>query len=221
PSPGTVWTDAYLLRALGLQIGDRLGLGEGRFNIAALLTHEPDEGRNPFAFAPRVLMNRADLAATGLMGPASRASHRLLVAGEAEAVMAYRDWVRPRLGPNISMTEALKAQNEFSLAFERAARFLHLASLSTLLVAGAAIALASQRLVQRQIDAMALMRCLGAPRHLLLWALTGRLLLLGLLASLVGGLFGWLGQLALGAVLADWFKAELPAPSPWPLTVGA
>ncbi len=220
PSPGTVLADAYLLRVLGLEVGAALELGEGRFGIVGILTQEPDEGRNPFAFVPRVLMHRADLDATGLVGPASRASYRLLVAGEPHAVAAYRAWARESLNPNISLTEASNAQNELNSAFERAARFLRLTSLATLLVAGAAIALACQHLVNHQIEAMALMRCLGAPRHLLLWVLTARLLLFGLIASLIGCLVGWLGQMGLSALLAEWLKAELPSPSLKPLVIG-
>ncbi|QIK37922.1 FtsX-like permease family protein [Caldichromatium japonicum] len=221
PSPGTVLADDFLLRVLSLQVGEPLELGGARFTIAGILTHEPDEGRNLFAFAPRVLMNLADLEATGLLGPASRASHRLLIAGEPQTVAGYRDWLRARLNPNLSLTEAGGAQSEFSSAFERAARFLRLASLSTLLVSGTAIALASQRLAQHQVAAMAMMRCLGAPRHLLLWVFAARLLLFGLGASLIGCLLGWLGQMGLSALLGEWLKVDgLPPPSLRPLGIG-
>ena len=57
------------------------------------------------------MMNLADLAGTGLIAEASRAEHRLLVAGDAEAVERFRRdieplparcawWTAPAPGPN-------------------------------------------------------------------------------------------------------------------------
>jgi putative ABC transport system permease protein len=220
PPAGEIWVESRLLRLLGIDIGTMLGLGETRLRIGAILSHEPDEGGSLFNLAPRVLMNHADLDATGLIGPASRATYRLLLAGDANAVSGFRRWVEPRLSPNAALNDASNARPEFASAVDRASRFLHLATLVTLLVAGAAIALASHRLVERQSDAVAVMRCLGAPRHLLIRIFVLRLLLFGLAASLFGCLLGWLGQFGLVAALSDWFPADLPPPSFAPVAVG-
>ncbi|EXJ11965.1 ABC transporter permease [Imhoffiella purpurea] len=220
PSQGEVWVESRLLALLGVRIGDTLGVGETRLRIGAVLTQEPDAGRSFFNIAPRVMMNAADLEATGLIGPASRATYRLLIAGEDERVASYRDWLEPRLAANMSAESASKARPEFATAVDRAARFLHLATLTTLLVAGAAIALASHRLVERQTDAVAVMRCLGAPRRLLIRIFVLRLVLFGLIASLVGCLLGWLAQAGLVDTLSGWLGEELPPPSAAPLLVG-
>ncbi len=220
PPAGEVWVESRLLRLLGIDIGAMLGVGETRLRIGAILSHEPDEGGSLFNLAPRVLMNHADLGATGLIGPASRVTYRLLLAGDATVISEFKRWLAPRLSPNTSLNDASDARPEFASAVERASRFLHLATLVTLLVAGAAIALASHRLVERQTDAVAVMRCLGAPRHLLIRVFVLRLVLLGLSASLLGCLLGWLGQLGLAAALADWFPSDLPPPSLAPVAVG-
>ncbi len=140
----------------------------------------------------------ADLTATGLVSPASRVRHRLLLAGEIGAVDSYSGWLKSRLPVNLNLVDGRTARPEFESALDRASRFLSLATLVTLLVAGSAIALASRRLVERQIDAVAIMRCLGAPRHLLMRVFVLRLVLFGLIASLVG----CCGRLA-GATRAD------------------
>ncbi|NEV63203.1 ABC transporter permease [Thiorhodococcus minor] len=220
PPAGDVWVESRLLRLLDIAIGDTLRVGETGLRIAAILTDEPDQGRNLFSIAPRVLMSRADLPATGLIGPASRATYRLLIAGPAEAIADFKPWLEPRLAANVSLDDALEARPEFASAVDRASRFLRLATLVTLLVAGAAIALASHRLVERQIDAVAVMRCLGAPRHLLMRVFVLRLLVFGLLASLLGCLLGWLGQLGLITALADWLEQDLPPPSLTPVLIG-
>ncbi|WP_295386725.1 FtsX-like permease family protein [uncultured Thiodictyon sp.] len=220
PPRGEVWVEARLLRLLGEPLGAAVGLGETRLRLGAILSYEPDRGGGLFQFAPRVLINAADLPATGLVSPASRVKHRLLLAGDLAAVDAYSAWLKPRLPVNLTLVDGRTARPEFESALDRASRFLHLATLVTLLVAGSAIALASRRLVERQIDAVAIMRCLGAPRHLLMRVFVLRLALFGLMASLVGCLVGWLGQLALVATVAEWFGADLPPASWRPVAVG-
>ncbi|TVQ86102.1 MAG: FtsX-like permease family protein [Chromatiaceae bacterium] len=211
PAPGEAWIEARLLHVLDLDLDADLTLGEAALPMTRLVAYEPDRGGNFFQVAPRVMIHADSVAATGLVTFASRVRYRLLVAGEQAAVDAFAAWVRPRLPPDASLLDAREARPEFETAVERAGRFLHLAALTTLLVAGAAIALASRRLVERQIDAVAIMRCLGAPRHLLTRVLALRLLLFGLLASLVGCLLGWVAQFGLALLLADWFGSALPA----------
>ena len=97
---------------------------------------------------------------------------------------------------------------------------LSLAALVAVLVAGAPVALSTRRFVERQSDTSAIMRCLGASQSLILRVLLLRLLLLGLLASLLGIVGGWLAQYLLAGLLSDWFGEALPAPTLWPLLVG-
>ncbi len=220
PPTGEVWVESRLLRLLDVAVGDMLSVGETQLRIAAILTDEPDQGRSFFNIAPRVLMNHTDLDATGLIGPASRATYRLLIAGTATAIADFKQWVEPGLSADITLSDAIDARPEFASAVDRASRFLHLSTLVTLLVAGAAIALASHRLVERQIDAVAVMRCLGAPRNLLMRVFVLRLVTFGLIASLLGCLLGWLGQLGLVTALSEWFASDLAAPSLAPVLVG-
>lgn len=220
PPPGEIWVESRLLRLLDAQPGESLGLGEARLRVGAMLEYEPDRGGAVFALAPRVMMNHQDLEATALIGPASRAEHRLLVAGKAASVASLQRSLESRLPPNVRLIEAANARPEFNSAVERASRFLHLATLVTLLVAGAAIALASRRFVERQIDAVAVMRCLGAPHRLLIRVFVLRLMVFGVLASLIGCLLGWLGQQGLMRLLSDWFSMDLPAPSMAPIVIG-
>jgi putative ABC transport system permease protein len=220
PSPGDVWAESRLLRLLEIKVGETISIGDSRLKVSAILSSAPDQGGNLFDLAPHLLMNRADLAATGLIAPASRATYRLLIAGDAKPVSAFKNWVTPRLAANASLNQAADARPAFASAVERASRFLHLATLVTLLVAGAAIALASHRLVERQIDAVAIMRCLGAPRHLLMRVFILRLAVFGLIASLFGCLLGWLGQAGLVSTLSGWFPQDLPPASLAPIAVG-
>jgi putative ABC transport system permease protein len=220
PAPRTAWVEPRLLYVLGADVGAGIDLGELRFEANRLIAYEPDRGGNFFQIAPRVMIRLDEVPATGLVTEASRVRHRLLLAGDAGAIADYAEWAGPLLPASAGLIDAREARPEFESAVDRASRFLHLAALTTLLVAGAAMALASRRLVDRQTEAVAVMRCLGAPRHLLTRIFVVRLLAFGLLASLVGCLVGWLGQRGLAVVLADWFSGPLPAASVQPVFVG-
>jgi putative ABC transport system permease protein len=220
PPADAAWIEPRLLHVLGAGLGDSLSLGNATLPMTRIIAYEPDRGGNFFQIAPRVMIALDAVDATGLVTPASRVRHRLLVGGELSAIEDFAAWAESRLPPDAGLIDAREARPEFETAVERAGRFLHLAALTTLLVAGAAIALASRRLVERQTDAVAVMRCLGAPRHLLTRVFALRLLAFGLAASLVGGAVGWVGQQGLALLLVDWFGTELPPASVKPLFVG-
>ncbi|MBK5970511.1 MULTISPECIES: ABC transporter permease [Thiorhodovibrio] len=220
PPTGSAWVEARLLYTLDLQLGDKLRLGEQDFTIDAIIAYEPDRAGGFFNIAPRVMIAAADLPATGLITPASRVDYRLLFAGAPAAVRDFADWARERLSPDAEMQNAQDARPELASATDRAARFLHLAALTTVLVAGAAVALASRRFVDQQTDAVAVMRCLGAPRGLLTRLFLWRLLGLGLIASTLGSGLGYLAQQGLLWILGDWFGTSLPSASPRPLVLG-
>ncbi len=224
PPPGEAWAEARLLPLLGLDdpagLGAEIALGSTRLRLTQVLTQEPDRGASLIQLAPRLLVNAADIPASGLVTPVSRVRYRLLVAGEPGAVGAFRAWAGVQLPRNAQIIDPEHARPELAGAVAGATRFLRLASLVTLLVAGAAIALASRRLVERQTDAVAVMRCLGAPRHLLTRIFVLRLLALGLGVGLIGAGIGYGAQFGLVALIGDLFAQDLPPPSVAPLFLG-
>ena len=92
PARGEVWVEAAGLEALGLDVGDSMSLGNSRLRISRVLVHEPDRGAGFMNFAPRVLMNTADLDATALVQPASRVTWRYAVVGADNATKNFLAW---------------------------------------------------------------------------------------------------------------------------------
>ncbi|MCM2252904.1 MAG: ABC transporter permease, partial [Ramlibacter sp.] len=97
PAPGQAWVDAPLLDMLGLKIGDALLLGDTQLRIARIIVVEPDRGSGFVNFAPRVMINESDLAASGLVQPASRIGYRFAVAGPDARVSAFTKWAAQEL----------------------------------------------------------------------------------------------------------------------------
>ncbi|MFI4981266.1 MAG: ABC transporter permease, partial [Nevskiales bacterium] len=217
PASGTVWLDERLTTALKVGTGDLIRLGNSRLAVAAVLTQEPDRSMNMFGFAPRLLLNLIDLAATGLVQPASRISYRLLLAGEPEQIDAFGRWAKAHLGRGEKLEDMSNARPEMRSILERAQRFLRLAALLAVVLAAVAVGFAADRYMRRHLDGCAVMRCLGARQSQLLVVHGGEFLLFGLLATLAGCLVGYISQMLLQTLLSGLLLTTLPAPSwlPW------
>lgn len=221
PRPGTVWLVSRLADQLGAAVGDTVEVGEGTFEVAALLTAEPvSEGGGIFNIAARLLLNQQDLAATGLVQPASRLRYRYLYAGEAQAVREFRAAIAPRLGRGERLETVEDAHPEIRGALDRASRFLGLATLVSVLLSGVAVALATRRFIAHHLDHCAIMRCLGAGQGLILAVYGLQLSLLGIAGALIGCALGYLAQFGLELLLGAMIGIELPPPSMQPLLLG-
>ncbi|HET9650789.1 MAG TPA: FtsX-like permease family protein [Usitatibacter sp.] len=216
PAPGTVWIGLPLAARLGLKVGDTLNVGRARLAIAALIAREPDSVLDYFGIAPRVLMSEADLDATQLMQVGSRVTNRLLVRGEPKAVERFREAARPLVGRGERLEGVRDARSEVRIALERSQRFLGLASLLSVVLASVAVALAARRFSQREIDAAAMMRCLGATQAQIFWLHAWQFIVLGLAACVLGGLIGYGAQSVLSRWLSAFFTVALPLPGPLP-----
>ncbi|WP_374276569.1 ABC transporter permease [Azonexus sp.] len=221
PAAGSVWLDERLAAALGVAPGQTVGVGRLRLPVAAILTQEPDRGVNFFSLAPRLMLNAADLPASGLVQFGSRVGYRLLVAGEARAVAGYRDWLTARLGRGERLEDAQNARPEIRSALDRAQRFLGLATLLTVVLSAVAVALAARRYHQRHLDACAVMRCLGLTQGRLLRLHAQLFAGLALLGAAVGCVLGYAAHFVLVRWLAEVFALDLPLPGPTALIHGA
>jgi len=220
PAAGTVWVDDKLYTRLQLQPGDAVEVGQSRFPVGAIITQEPDSAVGFINAGPRVMLNEADLAATGLVQVGSRIRYRVQVAGAAGAVDAYRDWVAARLTPGQRVESIQDARPEIRSALQRAEQFLSLAALLSVVLAAVAIALAARRFLQRHLDACAMMRCHGASQGKVVRLYVLQFIALGCLASLAGCAAGLLAQHVLALWLGSLVTVELPGAGPRPAVHG-
>jgi putative ABC transport system permease protein len=72
PERGNVWADAALMARLGVDVGDRVMLGELQLEVSAVLTYRPDQSIGFASLAPSLLVNVDDIPATGLINEGSR-----------------------------------------------------------------------------------------------------------------------------------------------------
>lgn len=224
PAAGTAWVDPAFLSARSIKSGDRLQLGERSFRIDAAIALEKDRGAGFMNFAPRVMIALDDLAATGLVSTGSRVTYRLQLAGDAVAVKRFSDWLTLQLkdgevrGVQLESLEA--GRPEMRATLERARQFLSLVGLLTAMLAALAIALAARRFMQRHVDAVAMLRCLGLPQSQVTQVYALEFLLVGLAGGLLGALAGFGAHFLLLQWLGPLVAIELPAPGVLPLLQG-
>ncbi|MDO9624560.1 MAG: ABC transporter permease [Pseudomonas sp.] len=220
PQPGEAWAEARLFAALELSVGDSIEVGSKNLILSRVLTYEPDRAGDFYSLTPRVLMHLDDLAATGVVQPGSRVSYRELWRGAPEALATYRQAIGTTLAANQRLEDARDGNRQIGSALGRAERYLNLASLAAVLLAGVAVALSAARFAARRFDASALLRCLGLSRNQALGLFSLQLALLGLGASLVGALLGWFSQHGLFYLLQGLLPAQIPAGGLWPALAG-
>ncbi|BFN28408.1 ftsX-like permease family protein [Pseudomonas sp. SCT] len=220
PAPGEAWAEARLFAALDLQIGDNIEVGSKLLRLTRVLTYEPDRVGDFYSLTPRVLMHLDDLEATGVVQPGSRVRYRELWRGEATGLAAYQQSIQAELQAHQRIETANDSNRQIGGALGRAERYLNLASLAAILLAGVAVALSAARFATRRFDASALLRCLGLSRNDALLLYTLQLAMLGLLASLAGALLGWAAQHGLFFLLRDLLAQEIPPGGVWPAAAG-
>ena len=220
PPEGTVWVDPRLMRRLSLAIGQDIALGDRQFRVDAIVSEEPESSAGFLNLTPRLMMNEADLASTGLIVPGSRARWRLYVAGEDAAVDNYGEVAEERIGPGQRIETIRDARPEIKSGLERAERFLGLSTLLTVVLAGVAIALAARRHMQRHLDACAMLRCLGAAQSEVLGLHALQFLLAGAIAAFIGSGLGFALHQVLVSILAPLMQVNLPRADLWPMFKG-
>jgi len=220
PARGTVWIEERLVAALDAPVGARVRLGAATFEVAAVLTLEPERGANFFNIAPRLFMNFADVPSTQLVQTGSRVWYYLYAAGAGEALAALERSARTQLERGQRIDNLESGRPEVRAAIERAQRFLGLTALLAAILAGVAVALATRRFVERHLDGCAVMRCLGATQAKLVGLFGTEFLLLGAAASAIGCALGAIAQAALAAALGEVLRADLPAPALFPALQG-
>lgn len=225
PAAGTLWVDAAVLDALNLKVGDALLLGDAELKIARVILIEPDRGAGFMSFSPRVMLNEADLAATGLVQAASRVSYKLAVAAPANndaAVRTFSTWAEAQAKAVRGLrVEALDAgRPEMRATLDRASQFLHLVALLAALLCAVAVAIAARDFAQRHLDDCAMLRVLGQSQARMAGQYAMSFAMVGLIASVAGVLLGWAAHHVFVWLLAGLVNAALPPATLAPALLG-
>jgi putative ABC transport system permease protein len=220
PQPGAAWIESRLANLLSLKVGDEVEVGDRKLRVSGILQREPSRGGDMFSIAPRLMMNVADVASTGLIQYGSRVKYQLLLAADARDIEAYASWAKTRVVRGEKVEDVRSARPEMKSALEKAQQFLGLSAMVSVILSMVAMYLASLPYVQRSLDSYALMRCFGASKADITSILIYQTLFMGTIGSLIGCLLGFAAQAGLAALAGGLFLETLPAPGWLPVWAG-
>ena len=212
PPAGEAWVDSRLLPVLNIALDDSLEVGEQRLRVSRVVIEEPDRGGGFASFNARVMMNLADMDATGVVQPGSRVAYRLLLAGPDAALDDLLDELRPQFTRHQKLIDLESQQRGLARQLETGRKFLLLAAMMSVLLSGVAIAMAGRAFARRQIDQVALLKSLGAGRSKVVVLYGQQLLTLALLVSALGLVLGDAMQRLVAVSLSSMFPLQMAAP---------
>ena len=203
--------DPSLLISLDAKIGDTLVIGFARFVIRASLIDVPGDPGIAATIGPRIFIPDRYLAETQLMGLGSRA--------EYEAVLKLADgvhsplWVaplRPRFeAAGVRVRTVVENEIDVTDAISQLARFLGVVGLIALLLGGIGVASGVSAFVQKKIDTVAVLRCLGASSAQVLTIYLVQAAAMGFLGAAIGAALGVGIQFLLPQVMGDFLPVDV------------
>ena len=220
PPAGEAWADPRLAELIDIEIGDRVQVGQTELTISGIIEREADQSAGFGNFNPRLMLNTADLEATGLVQPGSRIEFELLAAGPPAALDQVQGLLAQLRRDGVEVRDVRVDRPQLGNALQRAESYLGLAGLAAVLLAGVAVAMSTRRYVERHLDTAALLRCFGASQYQLVTIFSLQLIGLALMASLIGALLGLVGQAVLLWLLTSFLPMTLPPPGIMPLWLG-
>jgi putative ABC transport system permease protein len=176
-----------LLVQLGVGVGDRIVIGGRPFTIRGLIAQEPGRRVGGFSFGSRVLVDLADLRASGLLALGSRASYQILLRVREDAVADLTADLRARFRDNFVGVRSYKRTEEnIDESFQRSENFLSLVGFGIVVLGGIGVWSVTRVFVRQKIRSVAILKCVGASTRQVLATYVTQVALLGVLGSLLG-----------------------------------
>lgn len=219
PQPGTIWLESRAMLQLGVKIGDTVSVGDGELQVAAVLTAEPDRIADGLTFAPRVLMNMEDIAATKAVQAGSRVTYKLLTVGSNSNVTNFTSQLQQILPVDYKI-RTITSETETFKNLNLAENYLLLAVLINVVLAAVAVGIAATHYAASHTIDAAILRCLGASKRQIIVIYGSSLLVGAIVLGIIGSLFGLLIQQVLAAVLNTYLNLQVPFPSLQPFLYG-
>lgn len=203
---GIVAEDILLAR-LGVDIGDKVQIGDTTFVVRDRILNEPDKLSSGLIFGPRVLMSVDAIEGTGLVRPGSlvRWFYRVRLPEGARSTSDLADFeadvaaALPDAGWRIRNRQ--NASPRVSNAIDRFTRILTLVGLTALIVGGVGVANAVNAHLNTKRNVIATLKCLGAPGRSVFLVYFFQIMMLAAAGTVLGLAIGALIPVGAAAVL--------------------
>jgi putative ABC transport system permease protein len=193
-----------LLAQLELRVGDEILIGTGRFTVRGVIVSEPGRRVSGFSFAPRILVDAADLETTGLLGFGSRASRDIQLKLPERFVAPLVTQLRADLrGRFVNVRSFRGTEDRVGEDLMRAENYLSLVGLVIVILGGIGVSSVTRVFVQQKVRSVAILKCLGATSRQVFAAYLAQAILLGAVGCVLGVGLAAAGLAALPGLFAD------------------
>ena len=176
-----------LMAQLGLRVGDKVLIGTREFEIRGVVAKEPGRSMGVFTLGPRIFIDHADLADSGLLTFGSRAEYELLLTTpDAMVDELTRDLNLAFANEPIGVRSYRRSQDRMGENLTRAENYLSLVGLVVLILGGIGVSSVTRVFVQQKVRSIAILKCIGTTSGQVLAVYLTQVLLLGLAGSLLG-----------------------------------
>jgi len=199
-----------LLERLGLSIGDEVLLGNVILNITGTVKTEPDAVSEGFSFAPRLLVSREALKASGLIQTGSLVEHvyKIRMNGPAERPVIGDRAAKEFPSAGWSIRTSDRAAPSLTENIERFSQFLTLVGLTALIVGGVGVANAVRAFLDSKRTTIATFKCLGAPAATVVLIYLFQIAIIALGGMVIGLIIGALAPIVAAQFLVQFLPVS-------------
>ncbi|HJP59838.1 MAG TPA: ABC transporter permease, partial [Gemmatimonadaceae bacterium] len=203
--------DPGLLTSLNAHVGDTLKLGFGTFTIIASIKDVPGAAGIAEMLGPRIFIPARFIAETQLLVFGSTADRSVLA--KLPAGVDPDKFIKPIRKPfqqqQIRVRTVTQTEAATSDAIENLSNFIGIVGLVALLLGGIGVASGVRAFVERKIDTVAVMRCLGASSGQVLAIYVAQAAAMGLIGAAVGAALGVAVQFLLPHAMKDFLPVDV------------
>ncbi len=191
------------LAQLESRVGDEILIGTARFTVRGVIVSEPGRRVSGFSFAPRILVDAADLETTGLLGFGSRVSRDIQLKLPERVVAPLVAQLRADLrGRFVNVRSFRGTEDHVGEDLMRAENYLSLVGLVIVILGGIGVSSVTRVFVQQKVRSVAILKCLGATSRQVFAAYLAQAILLGAVGCVLGVGFAAAGLAALPGLFA-------------------
>jgi putative ABC transport system permease protein len=199
-----------LMDRLGLKDGDELLLGKAKLVMRGAVNAEPDQLSDGFGFAPRLMVSRDALVASGLMttGSLVETSYKIRLDNPSRRAAIQQQANRDFPSAGWSVRTSDRAAPSLTENVERFSQFLTLVGLTALIVGGVGVANAVRAFLDAKRTTIATFKCLGAPAGVVTTIYLMQIMILAVIGILIGVVVGGVAPM----IALEFLRGVLPVP---------
>jgi putative ABC transport system permease protein len=193
-----------LLAQLDIAVGDQILIGTAAFEVRGVIATEPGADLGVFSLGPRILVDRADLETTGLLGFGSQVDYELLLAVPEADLDALDETLGVEFANEFVRVRTFRrSEDRMGENLARAENYLSLVGLVVLVLGGIGVSSVTRVFVQQKVKSIAILKCVGATSRDVLAVYVAQVLVLGLAGSLLGVALAAAAVAAVPGLVAD------------------